>query len=94
MGRPPVNAATLVPIVVSILGSGGLMGGIYTLLKLRPESGQIVVSAAQGALIVQTSVLNELHKENERLRVRVTTLERELAALRTEVHEDSRDRPR
>jgi cell division protein FtsB len=83
-----MSAVELVPIVVAILGAGGIAGSVVALLKLRPESGAIVVSAAQGALVVQTSVLNELHKENERLRDRVSTLERELAALRTEVRED------
>lgn len=81
-----MNAAQLIPVLVAALGGGGLVGAVVALFKLRPESGAIVVTAAQGALVVQSSVLNELHKENERLRNRVSTLERELAALRVEVH--------
>ncbi|HEX6686429.1 MAG TPA: hypothetical protein VF062_26895 [Candidatus Limnocylindrales bacterium] len=70
-----MNAAQIVQMVVALLGAGGIIGGIVALMKLRPESGAIVVTAAQGALVVQSSVLNELHKENERLRSRVSALE-------------------
>lgn len=80
--------AQMVQLVVAILGSSGVLDGIYALLKLRPESGQIVVTAAQGALVIQSGVLEQLQRENERLRQRVTALELELAKLRNEVHED------
>jgi hypothetical protein len=76
-----------IPVVVAILGSGGLLGGIYALMKLRPEAGQIVVTAAQGALIVQTGVIESLQNENARLRERVTSLERQLERLTHEIHD-------
>lgn len=76
----------IIPIVVAVLGSGGLLGGIYALLKLRPEAGQIVVTAAQGALIVQSGVIDSLRAENDRLRQRVDQLESEVRSLRQEMH--------
>lgn len=76
----------VVPVIVAILGSGGLLGGIYALLKLRPEAGQIVVTAAQGALIVQTGVIESLREENERLQRRVSTLELQVSELKRELH--------
>jgi hypothetical protein len=90
---------SLVQIIVSVLGGGGVVGGIFALIKFKPESGAIVVTAAQGALVVQSSVIDSLQKENARqrtriddlqvenneLRVRVGTLERELHSLRDEI---------
>lgn len=91
----------LIPIVVAVLGAGGLIGAVVALVKLRPESGQIVVTAAQGALVVQSGVIDSLQKENARqqiridelqndnnqLRSRIGALERELHSLRDEIHE-------
>lgn len=91
-----------IPLIVTTLIGGGTLGGIYALLKLRPEAGQIVVTAAEGAVVVQTAVIKSLQEENRRLqervsllevereqdRRRIAQLERQLGALRTEVHED------
>jgi capsule polysaccharide export protein KpsE/RkpR len=92
--------ASLISVIVAVLGAGGLVGAIVALVKLRPESGQIVVTAAQGALIVQTGVIDTLQREtarqqaridavqieNNQLRVRIAALETELHNLRDEVH--------
>lgn len=53
-------------IITTVLG-GGLIWAIVALYKVKPEAGQIVVSAAQGALIVQTGVIENLQKEIERI---------------------------
>lgn len=94
-----MTTGQFVMLIVAILGSGGLVGGVVALLKLRPESGQIVVTAAQGAVVVQSGVIETLRAEAERyraeaaaLRLRVTALEMErerererVAALEAEV---------
>lgn len=64
----PFTTESIVTIAVSVIGTGGLFGGIYALLKLRPEAGQITVSAANGALIVQTGVIDSLREELARVR--------------------------
>lgn len=63
------------PVVVALLGSGGILGGVYALLKLRPEAGQIIVTQAQGAVIVQSNVIKDLEAQNTRLTERVTQAE-------------------
>jgi chromosome segregation ATPase len=75
----------LLPIIVAVLGTGGLIGAIVALVKLRPESGQIVVTAAQGALIVQSGVIDSLKDQNARQQDHINTLEEENARLRTRV---------
>jgi threonine dehydratase len=80
-----MDVSTLAPLVVAVLGVGGFVGGIVALIKLRPETGQIVVNAAQDALIVQSGVLQALHDENTRLNARVIALEAEIRALKAQV---------
>ena len=57
----------IVVLVVSIIGGGGLIAGIVALLKLRPEAGQILVTTAQGVVIVQSTVIDSLQKELSRV---------------------------
>lgn len=99
--------AQAIPYIVTVLLSGGFLGGIYALLKLRPEAGQIVVTAAQGALIVQSGVIDslreelaatrednaQLREENVKLRNRVSALERRLSTLDREVHHPEGNAP-
>jgi hypothetical protein len=65
------------PYIVSVVLGGGFLGGIYALLKLRPEAGQITVTAAQGAVIVQTGVIDTLKSELIRSQGRIEALEAE-----------------
>jgi uncharacterized membrane protein len=94
----------VINLVIAVVGSTGFFGGIYALLKLRPEAGQITVTAAQGAIIVQTGVIDNLRKEltrileenarvieeNRVLKERLEMLENKLRALteRTRVIEE------
>lgn len=72
------NIITVVAgIIIALLGGGGLVA----ILKVRPEAAQISVSAAQGAVIVQTGVIEALREENRRLAERLTELERTSASL-------------
>jgi hypothetical protein len=84
----------LTPLLVAVLGAGGIVGGIVALMKLRPEAGQIVVNAAQDALIVQSGVLEALLAENRRLIEKVAAVEREntdllakMTQMATELHD-------
>lgn len=52
----------IVPIAVVLLG-GGLLIGLASYIKARPEANQIIVTSAQGAVIVQSGVLDDLHEE-------------------------------
>lgn len=72
------------PYLISVILGGGFLSGIYALLKLRPEAGQITVTAAQGAVIVQTGVIESLNTELKRLSREIDELRKELAEERRE----------
>lgn len=61
-----------IPGIIAGIGSGGIVASVVALLKVRPEAGQIVVTAAQGALIVQSGVIEELRKELDRVKIEYT----------------------
>ena len=70
----------LVGVIGAVLG-GGVIGGIVALFKLKPDIAQINVSTAQGAVIVQSGVIQSLNEENARLHERQQALEEDNAAL-------------
>jgi hypothetical protein len=59
--------STALNVLTIIIGSGGIVGGIVALFKMRPETSRIVVSAAEGAVIVQSGVITSLKNEIQRL---------------------------
>lgn len=77
-------------LVALILGVGG-GGGIVALFKVKPERGRIVIDAAQGAVVVQSGVMDELRKELDRLKEELDELrsdrDAEVNRLRAEVVE-------
>jgi predicted RNase H-like nuclease (RuvC/YqgF family) len=78
----PVNVdlLTKVSAILFILLGGG---GIYAMIKVRPEAARISVNAAQGAVKAQGELLDDLREEldrqkeeNKRLAERLSELER------------------
>lgn len=95
----------IVPIVIAVIGTGGFAGMVVALLKVRPEAGQIAVDASQGAVIVQTGVIDTLkdeltrqgqrhNRERKRLEDANTRLFRRLENLESEVEECNKMRSR
>lgn len=78
----------LIVLVTSLVGGGGLLGGIYALLKLRPEAGQITVSTAQGVLLMQTSVIEDQRAQIERLQNRLDVVEPKLRRMQRKYGEN------
>ena len=76
----------IIQLILAIIGPSGLIIGVIALLKVRPESGQIVVNAAEGAVIVQAKVIEQLRSELERLRVENVALREEIRKLRDEIN--------
>lgn len=81
--------STVVTLIVTLLV--GLFGGgsLVALLRVSADKGKVVIEAAQGAVIVQTSVIDDLQDELNRvkkeladLRVQEARLWAENAALR------------
>jgi len=74
----------IISLLIQFILSGGFLGGVYALLKLRPEAGQIVVTSAQSAVIVQSGVIENLREELERIEARFDAQEAEIISLREE----------
>jgi len=84
-------AFEITPILVAVLG-GGFVTGLVALLRFRVDKDAVVVSAAQGAVVVQTGVIDALQEELARARkdrdderARVSTLEDEIDALKAQL---------
>lgn len=84
-------------IALAILGVVGGGGGIVALFKMRPEVSRVVISSAEGAVVVQSGVITDLRNEITRLRVeleeerreceeRIDAQDAEIAALRQTVN--------
>lgn len=68
----------LVTLIASILGSGGLLGSVYLLMKFRPEAGSILVKSAEGVLIMQAGYIKKLEERINHLEKEVVRLSHEL----------------
>lgn len=72
-----MSAELAVAAFVALFGGGGLVA----LLKLRSDSSLTIVSAAQGAVVIQTSVIDELQEGQAALRAQMVEVQqRALAA--------------
>lgn len=76
----------LLTAIVAVLGGGGIVSSLAVLVRMRPEANRIVVDAAEGAVVVQASVIKDLREEvaNLRTELRKERLDcaQEIAALR------------
>lgn len=84
-----MSSDALVPVLIALIGSGGLVGGIVAFMKLRPEKDAMVVSAANVALTMQTGIVQTLREELERATARLEECEAELSqgrSRRRELH--------
>lgn len=61
----------LTTLLVALMG-GGFLSGCVALLKFKPERDVVVVSAAQGAVVVQSGVIDALQEELARARTELT----------------------
>ena len=69
------------PLIVAVVGTGGVVTAIVAFIKVRPEAGQIAVTASEGALVVQSGVIKDLRDENAHLRTRLEDIESKVALL-------------
>jgi chromosome segregation ATPase len=61
--------------IASVVGGGGLLGSVYALLKVRPETTGILVDAAQDVVIIQKGVIDDLRLGLKDARTRIEALE-------------------
>lgn len=76
-----------IPILIALIGSGGVIGAIVAFYKLKPETGQLMVTTAQGVVIIQTGVIESLREEIGVMRTGMKELKRELAEAITRARE-------
>lgn len=65
-----VNSGNIASSIVGVLMGGGLLTGIVALFRLKPESDQIVVSAAKDVVFIQRGVVEDLRAQYESLEKR------------------------
>lgn len=75
---PLVSAS--VSLIVGVFGGGSLVA----LMRVSADRGKVVIEAAQGAVIVQSSVIDGLRDELDRLKADFERQRTELTSLRRE----------
>ena len=77
----------LTAVIVALMG-GGFITGLIALLKYKPEKDAIVVSAAKGAVVVQSGVIDALQEELDRARADSALARKEIQEVRNEFREE------
>lgn len=73
--------------ILSLLAGGGLLIGIASLFKVRPERGKIIVESAGAVVVMQRNLIDDLENEVKSLKDRVMSLETEKRTLQNKVRE-------
>lgn len=90
-----VTSPLITALATGILGLGA-GGGLVALLRIRVDKDRIVIDAAQGAVVVQSSVIKDIQEENGRLRAMIEENDRRAAVRERDIREqaDRRDAER
>lgn len=75
----------ILQIAIAVFGSGGLIAGVATLLKLRPDRDVAVITQAQGAVAAQEMLLRDVERNRDYWKSEAGRLDRENKRLRTEL---------
>ena len=86
-----IAAIDIAPILIAVLG-GGFFTGIVALLRFRVDRDAVVITAAQGAVVVQSSVIDALQEELQRARTERNELRDRLSEVEKELEECGRHR--
>lgn len=85
---------TLLVAALSLVGGSGLAGSIVALVKVRPESGAILVKSATDVVIIQREAMTDMQRrladvegERDAMRDRLAGVEGERDAMRRRVAE-------
>jgi FtsZ-binding cell division protein ZapB len=76
-----ISSDAIITIAAAILGPAGLVGGIYALLKLRPEAGQFTVNASEGVVMMQAGLLDRMRAELARAQHEIDELRQHMAQM-------------
>jgi outer membrane murein-binding lipoprotein Lpp len=64
-------------LILAVLGGGG----IAALIRAKPETNKLIIDAAQGAVLIQTGVLDEMKAQNAELKTQITELKAQVQEL-------------
>lgn len=62
-------------IIAAFVGGGGVAGLISVVIKVRPEANQVIVTSAQGAVVIQSTVIDDLNEQLDRVGKRLEAQE-------------------
>lgn len=82
-----MNSLNAIIAIIGILFGGGVSAAVATFIKVRPEAGQILVTTAQGAVVVQTGVIESLQRELARISSELDEMRAENSGLRARIRE-------
>ena len=74
------NSPLLIAVVAGLLGIFG-GGTVVALFRVNADKQRVIVDAAQGAVIVQTGVIDNLRDELHRVQALLTNMQSENRAL-------------
>jgi len=75
------------PIIIALLGSGGLIAAVVALLKLRPDINSAAVIQAQGAMEIMQQLNEDMEKNRNYWRDRYDECQKHCRDLEQEVHQ-------
>jgi hypothetical protein len=81
----------IVQIILGLIG-GGLLTGIVAWIKAKPEAARIAVASAEGAVVVQASVIQDLRNELTRIALENERCRAQERELREEMHIEKAER--
>ena len=74
------DTAQIVTWVAVLVGGGGITASIVAFIKAPKEAGNLVIKAAEGAVIVQSGVIEDLREQLAAQSGRIELLERDKQA--------------
>lgn len=75
------------PIIIALLGSGGLIAAVVALLKLRPDINSAAVIQAQGAMEIMQQLNDDMEKNRDYWRDRYEDCNKHCKDLENEMHQ-------
>lgn len=70
--------------ITAVMAATGLLAAWVAFKKVKPERDSFLVSTAQGVVVMQSSILDEMQEEVQRVKSRADELEAQLRTMRNE----------
>jgi hypothetical protein len=87
---PDAGISNIILLVISSLFGGGFLAAVIKFAKMRPEIGQVLVTSAEGVVVIQEKLIDNLQEEIDRQAKIIVELRKELDALYTKTREQDK----